>query len=181
VTNIAVVSGCPGTGKTTLAFALASASVRGVHIESDVFFHFFTHRILPIRREAHEQNAAAVRAIGAAAAAFATSGYEVVVDGVLGPWFLPTFLEALGPSGLVAEYIVLRAPLDDTLRRALPRDKTEAEHAEIVRHMHREFADLGPLEKHAVETGGQAPEDTLAVVTSRRTRGDFLLASSEAV
>ncbi|HVE91320.1 MAG TPA: AAA family ATPase [Actinomycetota bacterium] len=175
--TITVVSGCPGTGKTTIASALAAADPLGVHLESDVFFDFFAHRILSIRPEAHEQNGAAVRAAAAAAAAFATSGYQVVVDGVLGPWFVPTFLDGVAPSGLMVEYVVLRAPLDDTLRRALPRPRgDQAEQEEIVRHMHRGFEDLGRFEKHAVETGGHGIPQTLATVAERRFRGDFLLA-----
>ena len=35
-----------------------------------------------------------VDAIVAAAAAYARGGYDVVVDGVIGPWFLPPFRQA---------------------------------------------------------------------------------------
>lgn len=44
--------------------------------------------------EANDQNRVVIRASGAAAGQFARGGYEAVFDGVLGPWWLPTFFEA---------------------------------------------------------------------------------------
>jgi predicted kinase len=170
---ITVVSGCPGTGKTSVAAALAASSVRGVHIEADVFFHFIVHRIPPIHRDAHDQNATAVRAIAAAAWAFASNGYEVVVDGVIGPWFVPTFMEQLESFNVDVDYLVLRAPLDQTLQRAMARAKTRADHETVVRHMHPGFATLGPFEAHAIETGGQTIDETLAVVARGRSTNRF--------
>jgi predicted kinase len=177
--RITIISGCPGTGKTTLATALAASSARGVHVVSDLFFHFFSHPILPIHAAAHDQNAAAIRAIAAAAGAFTRSGYEVYVDGVLGPWFVPVFIAETAPLGVDVDYVVLRAPLAETLQRAMSRPQAKPEHEEIVRHMHSQFADLGELERHAVDTSGQRLAATLELVNRELSRGQFVLARRE--
>jgi predicted kinase len=173
--RIAIVTGCPGTGKTTLATALAAANPRGVHLVSDRFYEFFSHPVVPIRPESHGQNTAAVRAIAAASGAFATGGYEVFVDGIFGPWFLPTFLAEIELVGVEVDYIVLRAALPETLQRAMSRTTAKPEDEEIVRHMHRQLADLGRFEPNAIDTTGLSFADTLALIDRERPTGRFAL------
>jgi len=148
-----------------------------VHVVTDAFYRFFSHPIVPIRPEARDQNTAAIRAIAAASAAFAASGCAVFVDGVIGPWFLPTFLAEVAPSGVRVDYVVLRAPLAETLARAMARAEARADDDVIVRHMHSAFADLGAFEAHAVDTGAQPLAATRELVERRRARGDFSLSA----
>lgn len=175
IARITIVTGCPGTGKTTLATALAAASPKGVHLASDRFYEFFSHPVVPIRPESHAQNTAAVRAVAAASGAFATSGYEVFVDGIFGPWFIPTFLEEVEPLAVEVDYIVLRAALPETLQRAMSRPQARQEDEEIVRHMHRQFADLGRFDSHAIDTTGQSLAVTYALLDRERPTGRFSL------
>jgi hypothetical protein len=44
--------------------------------------------------EANEQNAVVTQAAAAAAGRYAAGGFTTVYDGMVGPWFLPTFLNA---------------------------------------------------------------------------------------
>jgi len=87
--EVVIVSGPPGSGKTTVAAALASESERGVHLESDWFYWCiragFIGSHLP---EANSQNEAVMAIAADAAAGFALAGYAVFWDGVVGPWFL---------------------------------------------------------------------------------------------
>jgi cytidylate kinase len=170
--SITIISGCLGTGKTTLAKALADAEPAGLHFVTDTFYHFPAHPLDPTTAEAHAQNATIMRAIGRAAAAFVEGGYEVFLDGVIGPWFLPTLLREWNAVAHV-EYVILRATLAEELARVLRRDGPATQTR--VYNMHDAFADLAGYAQHIIETTGRLPEDVRAEYLSRRRRYAFVL------
>lgn len=167
--QIVIVSGCPGSGKSTLARRLAQSSARGLHLDSDLFYGFPAAPIDPASPEARAQNTTVMRALARSARAFAEGGYDVFLDGVVGPWFLPLFREELRGGPLLA-YLVLRASEADALRRVRERDG--AGPSARVRRMHAAFADLGELAAHAVETSGRARREVFAEASEGQLRGD---------
>lgn len=160
-----ILTGCPGTGKSTIAKGLSQLwsdrDVRVACVEADAFYPFLTPLITPDRPEANEQNKVVAAAIASSAIAFAEGGYKVIIEGVVGPWMLPEFLKVFRERLLGLSYVVLRAPLEETLHRALSRPDGDKYAAEGVAHMHRQFADLKMFEAHAVDVSGQSPEETL--------------------
>ncbi|MFQ6689858.1 hypothetical protein OMF49_13505, partial [Bordetella pertussis] len=60
---IVIVSGPPGSGKTTACGLLAQADPQGLHLPSDLFYGFPAHPIPPYRPQADAQNAAVIRAV----------------------------------------------------------------------------------------------------------------------
>lgn len=170
--SIMIISGCPGTGKTTLSRALAQAAPTGLHLVTDTFYHFPAHPLDPTTAAAHAQNTTIMRAIGRAAAAFVEGGYEVFLDGVVGPWFLPTLLREWDAVPRV-EYVILRATLVEELARVLQRDGPATQPR--VYTMHDAFAELAGYAQHVIETTGQSPEDVRAECLSRRRRHEFVL------
>ncbi len=171
--SITIVSGCPGTGKTTLAERLSAATSQGMHLVADAFYEAIASPISPILPESQQQNTTVTIATARAAGVFASGGYEVFVDGVVGPWFIPTFAGELVELNVSVEYVVVRAGLDETLRRSAARPQPALEN--VVRQMHAAFRDLGEFEKHAVDTSGCTLDETLKEVTKRRRRGEFRL------
>ena len=90
--SLTIVAGCPGTGKTTLASQLSTASPRGLHLVADMFYDFIEEVISPILPESHAQNTTVTIATARAAATFASrGGYDVFIDGVVTS--LETFAE----------------------------------------------------------------------------------------
>jgi cytidylate kinase len=170
--SITVVSGGLGTGKTTLSKALAHAESAGLHLVADTFFHFPAHLLEPTTPESHTQNTTIMKAIGRAAAAFVEGGYDVFLDGVVGPWFLPTLL---GEWDVVArvEYVILQATLEEALARVQRRDGPAA--SARVYAMHKAFAAVEGYAQHVIETTGRAAEEVHAECIERRRSGEFLL------
>jgi cytidylate kinase len=170
--SIVIVTGSPGTGKTTLAAYLSKSHARGLHIPSDIFYTFPVHPISPYRSEAHEQNADIIVAVTHTAVIFAGRGYEVFLDGIFGPWFLPMMAAELRPSRLPVHYVVLRAPLEIALRRVQDRIGHERDH--VVRQMHAAFANLGRYAGHTLDSQGRV-EEVAAEFARRHAGGEFLL------
>ncbi len=170
--SIVIVSGCPGSGKTTLSKALACSAPQGVHLLSDVFYRFPTVPIEPTRPESNHQNTVIMRALARSARAFAEGGYHVFLDGVIGPWFLPVLRAELsgGPS---VSYLVLRAPESEALLRVHDRQGPGA--SARVRQMVSAFAELGALRGHAVDTAKRSAEEVLSIVQHGLVEGRFRL------
>lgn len=176
--GITIVTESPGAGKTTLSQRAANALARGLHLPADMFYTFPAHAISPILPDAHEQNGAVIAAVIRAAAAFASRNYEVFVDGIVGPWFLPVVAAELGSAGIPVDYVILRVSLEEAIRRATTRANPGAE--AIVRHMHAAFAKLGDYESHVLDTTDLGVEEILVEFARRRELGAFALDLSEA-
>lgn len=169
--GITIISGCPGTGKTVLAERLAERSALGVRVDTDTFYRFVAHRLDPSTPESEAQNATVVRAFLRAADSFFQDGYDVVVDGVLGPWWLELMQSELPAF----EYAILHADLDDVLRRTTERARTAQFSAgpALVRTMHNQFDALAGMERRTINTSGKPPSDVLEEFINRQRAGDF--------
>jgi predicted kinase len=174
--NLLIVTGSPGAGKTALSAHLARASARGVHLESDVFYAFLAQPISPILPESHAQNATVIRAAVRAAATFAQGGYEVFLDGIFGPWFMPLIRAELAALSLAADFVVLRADLERAIERAGGRCKTPVD-AAVVRHVRAALADVAPYEAHVLEIGELDSPAVAAELSRRRALGQFRLSA----
>ena len=89
--RIIVITGAPGTGKTTTASAVAKESdlEKSVHMHTDDFYHYLSKGAIPPHLpESNEQNLIVIEAFLEAAKRYARGGYDVIVDGIIGPWFL---------------------------------------------------------------------------------------------
>lgn len=166
---ILVLTGSPGSGKTTAARRLAGASPRGLHMITDDYYAWPAHKIDPTRPESKAQNEAIARAFCRAATAFQEAGYEVVIDGIVGPWMLPLVAEELRRSAATMAYAVLRVDLATAIERATARAGTPAPRR-VVEQMHAEFADLGRFEANVVEARGLDPDAVVAWIQQNRER-----------
>ena len=89
--RIIVITGSPGTGKTTPASIAAKESTmeKPMHTHTDDFFHYLSKGAIPPHLpESNEQNLVVIEAFLEAAKRYARGGYDVIVDGIVGPWLL---------------------------------------------------------------------------------------------
>src|SRR5438067_12827411 len=87
--GVLILTGAPGSGKTSVARRLTRTWRKSVHLESDQFFHFIeSGYIEPWRPGSHDQNEVVMSIVATAAAGYARAGYATVIDGIVLPaWF----------------------------------------------------------------------------------------------
>jgi len=168
--DVLILSGPPAAGKTTVARLLASSAQRPtVHLETDQFFRAIrTGFVLPYLPEAAPQNAVVLTAVVRAVAAFAEGGYDVIVEGIIGPWFLPHFTTL---TGLRIDYVVLLPTLEATLARADTRTAFHLRDPGPITGLHGAF----PRDSHTIDTTGQEPSLTVSHVRDAQATARFRL------
>ncbi len=168
--RIIVITGAPGTGKTTTASAVAKESdlEKSVHMHTDDFYHYLSKGAIPPHLpESNEQNLIVIEAFLEAAKRYARGGYDVIVDGIVGPWFLEPWLNIVQEHYEV-HYIVLRASKEETMKRAIERSKLDRKtNIELVETMWKQFSNLGIYELNVIDTTTHSIKDTVSAVKEK--------------
>ena len=170
--GLILVTGPPGAGKSTVAAALAARSDPSVLVSGDAFFDFLaTGAIEPWLPESNAQNEVVTEASAVAAGRFARD-YCTVFDGMVGPWFLPTFGRATGVDRL--HYVVLLPSLDRCLERVATRLDHEFDDPAATRKMHGEFTRAEVDPRHVVADPPEGVDAVAVLIEAGITDGRFL-------
>ncbi len=152
-----------------MARLLAAKSSRAVHVVSDQFFHFIqAGYIEPWKPEAHLQNTAVMRIVADVADGYANAGYFTIIDGIVSPaWFFTPLRDSLRAAGHSVAYGVLRAPLAVCIARVDARASGQLSDVEVIKRLWQDFADLGPLESHVLDSGANTVEALVGLLSER--------------
>jgi len=176
--DVIILTGPPGSGKSTTARALAPLYPRSVHLHTDDFWDYIVSgAVPPYLPESDDQNQTVMRVIRDSAFAYAAGGFVTVIDGIIGPWMLGHFRDTGGKEAVpLLHYVVLRPGRGETLRRAQGRRSAGALVDENpVLSLWDQFSDLGALGRHVIDTTDQKPAETLAAVQTAIGSGAFVL------
>lgn len=176
--RIVIITGPPGTGKSTTAAVVAKESSleKSVYLHTDDFYHYLCKGAVPPHLpESDGQNLVVIEAFLEAAKRFARGGYDVVVDGIIGPWFLEPWIKIVREQYEV-HYIVLRAAKNETMKRAAGRTKLDREtNIELVEAMWDQFQSLGYYESHVIDITDCSVEETAGLIMERIEKKSHLL------
>jgi cytidylate kinase len=148
VSELLIITGPPGSGKSTVASLVADRFVPSALVQGDMFFGFVSRGYIdPWLSESHEQNTVVTKATARATSVYARGGFTTVFDGMVGPWFLPTFLEHAEVESV--NYAVLLPGVETCVARVLARTDHGFREEAVTRQMHASFAD-GRVEPRSV-------------------------------
>jgi adenylate kinase family enzyme len=174
---VIVLTGPPGAGKSTVARLLADSLPSSVHLHSDDFWHYIRQgRIAPYLPQAHHQNQTVIDALAQAAIAYAAGGYQVICDGIVGPWFIDVFRAAATARATPLHYVILRPDQATALRRAVSRASHALTDPEPIRSLYRQFTDIGAFEGHVLDSTRLSPQATANAVLHGLAEGTYRLA-----
>jgi chloramphenicol 3-O-phosphotransferase len=175
--QVIVLTGPPGAGKTTVARVLADSLPASVHLHADDFWHYIGQgRVAPYLPEAHQQNQIVMDVIAQAAFCYAAGGYQVVCDGIVGPWFIGVFRTVATARAIPLHYVIVRPDQATALRRARRRPSHALTNPGPIRQLHREITDIGAYERHVFDNTWLEPQATADAVQRGLAEGAYYLA-----
>ncbi|HIT71300.1 MAG TPA: hypothetical protein IAD08_05215 [Candidatus Scatovivens faecipullorum] len=149
---------------------------KSVHMHTDDFFHYLSKGAIPPHLpESNKQNLVVIEAFLEAAKRYARGGYDVIVDGIVGPWFLDPWIKA-AQENYEVHYIILRATKEETMKRAIERSKLNKEtNINLVETMWNQFNNLGKYESNVIDTTNSSIEETVLKVKTEINNKAYLI------
>jgi cytidylate kinase len=176
VGELVVVTGPPGAGKSSVSEHLTGRFTPSALVAGDRFFAMIKQGYIPPwLRESRGQNTVIIEA-AAAAAGRLTDIYTVVYDGVLGPWFLPTFVRASGVAHL--HYVILLPPLEVCLDRVQTRIDHGFRNLSATSDMHEQFVRAEVDHRHLITESDDHPADIAELISRILESGRFRTSAS---
>ena len=179
MSQIVIVSGPPGSGKSSVCESLCGRYDRTVHLETDLLFAAIRMGYeKPWKPGTSRQNAMVTRAAARAATAYAQDLYAVFIDAVVGRMeFFDIFIQELAPAERQVHFVTLLPDLETTVRRGLTRETTRRVPEDILRRMHAQFVEGGVRAGCTIDNSAMTADEAADAVMGACGRGECLVFS----
>jgi cytidylate kinase len=176
VGELVIVTGPPGAGKSAVSEHLANGFTPSALVAGDSFFAMIKKGyILPWLPESRRQNTVIIEA-AAAAAGRLTDMCTVIYDGVLGPWFLPTFVRASGLAHL--HYVILLPPLEVCRERVQNRADHGFGDLAVTGDLYEQFAGADVHKRQLITESDENPAQIAELIRRSLEDGRFRYSAS---
>jgi hypothetical protein len=125
--------------------------------------------------EAVRQNEVVIGVVVESMLGYAKGGYDVIVDGIIGPWSLAPFVKTAARAGFRVSFVVLRPSFEQTFSRAISREGKQLKASGPIKGLYGAFENLGVLEKHVIDSTAYSVKATVEHIRAGVCAGRFSL------
>ena len=157
-----------------MAGQLAIVRTPSALVPGDTFFAMIKKGyVLPWLPQARRQNEVIIEAAAAAASRLSQISF-VVLEGIVGPWFLPTFASAAQPADV--HYVVLLPPLRICIERVRNRGDHGFSDSVVTEDLYRQFVDAGIENRHLIIEPDATPAQLAELIMRKLNDGSLRIA-----
>ena len=175
-----IVSGPPGSGKSSVCESLCARYDRTVHLETDQFYAAIRMGFQkPWKPGTTRQNKMVTRAAARAATAYAEELYAVFIDGIVVREDILDIYAGIARIARVPVHLAILLPdVETTVRRGLTREPTRRVQEPVLREMHRQFVEAAPkLGGCVIDNSATTADEAADAVMTACGRGECLVFS----
>ncbi len=180
MSQVVIVSGPPGSGKSSVCESLCGRYDRTVHLETDRFYAAIRMGYQkPWKQGTTRQNKMVTRAAARAATAYAEELYAVFIDGVVvREDILEIYSGIARISHVPVHFVTLLPDVETTVRRGLTREVTVRAPEDVMREMHRQFVEAAPkLGGCVIDNSAMTADEAADAVMTACGRGECVVFS----